>query len=77
LDAASEGFAVTYSDEEALNLIEDSAVTVGHIIEYAPSRHVPRIGHLDVDSEYFEFLPSCKHVTMNGNYHCPIMMCHA
>jgi hypothetical protein len=32
LDAAGEGFAVTYSDEEALKLIEDSAVMVEHVI---------------------------------------------
>jgi hypothetical protein len=33
LDAASEGFIVTYSDEEALKLIEDSAVIAGHIMD--------------------------------------------
>jgi hypothetical protein len=33
LDAAGEGFTVTYSDEEALKLIEDSAVMVGHIVD--------------------------------------------
>jgi hypothetical protein len=33
LDAVGEGFAVTCSDKEALKLIEDSAVTVGHIID--------------------------------------------
>jgi hypothetical protein len=32
---------------------------------------------LDIDSEYFEFLPSRKHIIMNGNYHHPIKMCHA
>jgi hypothetical protein len=32
LDAAGEGFAVTYSDDEALKLIEDSAVMVEHVI---------------------------------------------
>jgi hypothetical protein len=31
LDTASEGFAATCSDEEALKLIDDSAMTVGHI----------------------------------------------
>jgi hypothetical protein len=33
LNTAGEGFAMTYSDEEALKLIEDSAVTAGHIID--------------------------------------------
>jgi hypothetical protein len=33
LDAAGEGFAVTYSDEEALKLIEDSDVMAGHIVD--------------------------------------------
>jgi hypothetical protein len=32
LDVAGEGFVVTHSDEEALKLIEDSAITVRHII---------------------------------------------
>jgi hypothetical protein len=36
LDAAGEGFAVTYSDEEALKLIEDSAVMAGHIVDMLP-----------------------------------------
>jgi hypothetical protein len=33
LDAASEGFTVTCSDEEALKLVKDSAMIVGHIID--------------------------------------------
>jgi hypothetical protein len=33
LDAASEGFTVTCSDEEALKLIEDSVVMVRHIVD--------------------------------------------
>jgi hypothetical protein len=33
LDAAGEGFVATYSDEEALKLIEDSAMTSGHIVD--------------------------------------------
>jgi hypothetical protein len=33
LDAAGEGFVVTCSDEEALKLVEDSAVMVGQIID--------------------------------------------
>jgi hypothetical protein len=33
LDAAGEGFMVTCSDKEALKLIEDSAVTAGHIVD--------------------------------------------
>jgi hypothetical protein len=33
LDMADEGFAVTCSDEEALKLIEDFAVTVGHVMD--------------------------------------------
>jgi hypothetical protein len=33
LDAVGEGFIVTYSDEEALKLVEDSAMTAGHIMD--------------------------------------------
>jgi hypothetical protein len=33
LDAVSEGFAVTCSDEEALKLVEDSSVTAGQIVD--------------------------------------------
>jgi hypothetical protein len=33
LDAAGEGIAVTCSDEEALKLVEDSAVTVGQVVD--------------------------------------------
>jgi hypothetical protein len=33
LDAVGEGFAATCSDEEALKLIDDSAVMVGHIMD--------------------------------------------
>jgi hypothetical protein len=33
LDTMGEGFAVTCSDEEAIKLVEDSAVTVGHVID--------------------------------------------
>jgi hypothetical protein len=33
LDVVGEGFAVTCSNEEALKLIEDSAVMVGQIID--------------------------------------------
>jgi hypothetical protein len=33
LDAAGEGFAMTCSDEEALKLVENSAVTAGQIID--------------------------------------------
>jgi hypothetical protein len=33
LDVADEGFVATYSDEEALKLIEDSAVMAGHIVD--------------------------------------------
>jgi hypothetical protein len=33
LDAAGEGFVVTCSDEEALKLVEDSAVMLGQIID--------------------------------------------
>jgi hypothetical protein len=32
----SEGFIVTCSDEEALKLIEDFVVTVGHIMDTLP-----------------------------------------
>jgi hypothetical protein len=35
-DAAGDGFTVTCSDEEALKLIEDSAVMVGHIVDLFP-----------------------------------------
>jgi hypothetical protein len=33
LDMVGEGFAVTYSDEEALKLVEDSAKTVGQAVD--------------------------------------------
>jgi hypothetical protein len=33
MDVAGEGFAVTCSDEEAAKLVEDSAVTAGHIVD--------------------------------------------
>jgi hypothetical protein len=33
LDKMGEGFATTYSDEEALKLIEDFAMTAGHIVD--------------------------------------------
>jgi hypothetical protein len=33
LDAMGEGFAVTCSDKEALKLIEDSVVTMGHVVD--------------------------------------------
>jgi hypothetical protein len=33
LDAVGEGFVVTCSDDEALKLVEDSAVMVGQIID--------------------------------------------
>jgi hypothetical protein len=33
LDTAGEGCAMTYSDEEALKIIEDSTMTVGHIMD--------------------------------------------
>jgi hypothetical protein len=33
LDAAGEGFATTYSDEEALNLVEDNAKTASQIVD--------------------------------------------
>jgi hypothetical protein len=33
LDAMGEGFAVSCSNEEALKLVEDFAVTVGHVID--------------------------------------------
>jgi hypothetical protein len=36
LDVAGEGFVATYNDEEALKLIEDSAMTVGHIVDMLP-----------------------------------------
>jgi hypothetical protein len=36
LDAAGEGFAATYSDDEGLKLIEDSIVTVKRIIDMLP-----------------------------------------
>jgi hypothetical protein len=37
LDVVGEGFAVTCSDDEALKLIEDSAVTAEHIIDMLPA----------------------------------------
>jgi hypothetical protein len=33
MDAAGEGFAATCSDEEALKLIKDSTMMVGHIVD--------------------------------------------
>jgi hypothetical protein len=36
LEAAGEGFTATCNDEEALKLVEDSAVTVEHIIDMLP-----------------------------------------
>jgi hypothetical protein len=33
LDAVGEGFATTCSDKKALKLVEDSAVTAGHIMD--------------------------------------------
>jgi hypothetical protein len=33
MDVEGEGFAVTCSDEEAVKLVEDSAVTAGHIVD--------------------------------------------
>jgi hypothetical protein len=36
LDAAGEGFAATWSDDEDLKLVEDSAVMVEHIIAMLP-----------------------------------------
>jgi hypothetical protein len=33
LDAAGEGFVSTCSDEEALKLIEDSTMMMGHIVD--------------------------------------------
>jgi hypothetical protein len=33
LDAVGEGFVATCSDEEALKLVEDSAVTVGQVVD--------------------------------------------
>jgi hypothetical protein len=37
LDVVGEGFAVTCSDDEALKLIEDSAVMAEHIIDMLPA----------------------------------------
>jgi hypothetical protein len=36
LDAAGDGFAVTYTDEEALKLMEDSALMADRIIDMVP-----------------------------------------
>jgi hypothetical protein len=33
LDAMGEGFTVTCSDEEAIKLVKDSVVTVGHVVD--------------------------------------------
>jgi hypothetical protein len=33
LDTTGEGFAVTCSDEEALKLVEDSAMTARHVVD--------------------------------------------
>jgi hypothetical protein len=58
LDALGEGFTVTCSNEEALKLVEDFAVTVGHVIDT-----------LGVDMSqgymmYFSTLSPFRHVTM-------------
>jgi hypothetical protein len=36
LDVVGEGFAATYSDNEACKLVEDSTVTAGRIVEILP-----------------------------------------
>jgi hypothetical protein len=36
LDAAGEGFAATYSDDDTLKLIEDSIVIVEHNVNMLP-----------------------------------------
>jgi hypothetical protein len=36
LDAAGDGFATTCTDEEALKLMEDSALTANHIVDMVP-----------------------------------------
>jgi hypothetical protein len=36
LDASGEGFMVTYTEEEATKLVEDSTVTVNQIVEMLP-----------------------------------------
>jgi hypothetical protein len=36
LDVAGDGFAVTYTDEVALNLMEDSSLEVDHIVDMVP-----------------------------------------
>jgi hypothetical protein len=33
MDAASEGFTVTYNDEEALKLVEDFVVMAGQVVD--------------------------------------------
>jgi hypothetical protein len=33
LDAMGEGFVVTCNDEEALKLVEDSTMMVGHVVD--------------------------------------------
>jgi hypothetical protein len=33
LDAVGEGFVVTYNDEEALKLVEDSAKAAGQVVD--------------------------------------------
>jgi hypothetical protein len=58
LDATGEGFTTTCSDEEALKLVEDSAVMAGHVVDM-----------LGVDMSlgytmYFSTPSSFLHVTM-------------
>jgi hypothetical protein len=36
MDVVGEGFAATCSDNEAWKLVEDSAVTAGHIVDMLP-----------------------------------------
>jgi hypothetical protein len=45
LDAVGEGFTATCGDDEALKLIEDSAVTARHVVVMLPVDMSHRIGH--------------------------------
>jgi hypothetical protein len=76
LDAAGDGFAATYSDDEALKLIEDYAVTARRIIDMLPidvSQGRPVAGVL----KHFRYLPPCNLVIINGKYYCPTKFFHA
>jgi hypothetical protein len=57
-NVVGEGFIGTCINEEALKLIEDSVVTVGHIVDMLSA-------DLSLGSWFF---PSCRYTIMNVNF---------